>query len=341
MAQKRGFNLLVLRHYDKAISVVVLLALLVSLIVLTDSVVQRKEQKSKYEQNVLSMKAKVDHLDPQSTAPYDTALQNLHHPETVSPSANDAGLFVPQRRVWCVVCMKPIPIAATNCPFCGSEQHGTVVSDSEGKGIPDKWRLKYFNHPDARAEDHSRAEDDADGDGFSNLQEYLAGTDPRDPKDHPDLIALIRCKEVTSKPYRFVFTGASKMPGGKLQLTFNMKGADHTYFVKQGEEIEKTGLFYSNCVQKTEIVQDPRVGPTPVTRNEVQLFRPADGKTFVLKENDPHATMEQEVVFTLRSGDKTTEYHVSVDGTLELDGQKYRLAVNMSVDEKPVSVAQH
>jgi hypothetical protein len=53
--------------------------------------------------------------------------------------------------------------------------------DSDGDGIPDWWMLAYFNHPTGEAADNSLAGDDADGSGFSNLQDYLAGTDPLDP----------------------------------------------------------------------------------------------------------------------------------------------------------------
>jgi hypothetical protein len=49
---------------------------------------------------------------------------------------------------------------------------------SSGDGIPDWWRLAYFGHALAQAADNSRAADDADGDGASNIGEFLAGTDP-------------------------------------------------------------------------------------------------------------------------------------------------------------------
>lgn len=51
---------------------------------------------------------------------------------------------------------------------------------SGGDGIPDWWRLAYFDHPTGLAADLSRAGDDSDGDGATNLAEFLAGTSPLD-----------------------------------------------------------------------------------------------------------------------------------------------------------------
>ncbi|HOX57930.1 MAG TPA: alpha-amylase family glycosyl hydrolase [Candidatus Paceibacterota bacterium] len=51
---------------------------------------------------------------------------------------------------------------------------------SGNDSIPDWWRLAFFDHAIGQAEDFSRAGDDADGDGLSNLAEFVAGTNPRD-----------------------------------------------------------------------------------------------------------------------------------------------------------------
>jgi formylglycine-generating enzyme required for sulfatase activity len=43
---------------------------------------------------------------------------------------------------------------------------------SESDGLPDDWKIRYFKTTDVRADD------DADGDGVTNLEEYQYGTDP-------------------------------------------------------------------------------------------------------------------------------------------------------------------
>ncbi len=55
----------------------------------------------------------------------------------------------------------------------------TVTSTDNGSdGMPDAWMQFYFGHIDPRSNDRSRATDDNDGDGLTNLQEFLAGTSP-------------------------------------------------------------------------------------------------------------------------------------------------------------------
>jgi Tol biopolymer transport system component len=50
--------------------------------------------------------------------------------------------------------------------------------DSDGDGIPDWWTMQYFGHPTGQAGDLSRADDDADGDGLTNAEEFRSGTIP-------------------------------------------------------------------------------------------------------------------------------------------------------------------
>ncbi len=50
--------------------------------------------------------------------------------------------------------------------------------DGNGDGLPDAWQLQYFGCVTCPA---AAPGNDADGDGFSNLQKYLTGTDPTNP----------------------------------------------------------------------------------------------------------------------------------------------------------------
>ena len=75
-------------------------------------------------------------------------------------------------------------IVTNNVGTAVSQSATLIVSgvDTDGDGIPDSWMMQHFGHPTGLSIDRSRAQDDADGDGMTNFQEYLAGTDPLDPQ---------------------------------------------------------------------------------------------------------------------------------------------------------------
>lgn len=73
------------------------------------------------------------------------------------------------------------------------------ASDNDGDGLPDAWENFHFGSTSAPG---GGANQDPDGDGFTNLQEFRAGTNPRDPTS----VARITTTEVISTGVRISFT---------------------------------------------------------------------------------------------------------------------------------------
>jgi hypothetical protein len=66
----------------------------------------------------------------------------------------------------------------------------TVWQDQDGDGMPDWWMEKYFGNPLAEESNQSRAEDDADLDGMTNGEEWMAGTNPTNALSNLRIIAV-------------------------------------------------------------------------------------------------------------------------------------------------------
>lgn len=59
------------------------------------------------------------------------------------------------------------------------------VVDSDKDGLPDSWERQYFGDLSAKPDE------DPDGDGLSNFEEYAFGTDPTNPKSFVNLKAIV------------------------------------------------------------------------------------------------------------------------------------------------------
>lgn len=339
MALKTKLSLPFLRQYDKLIAVAVLIILLISLFYLTSAGSARKEEESNYERQLSGLKPASGAIPAMDLSDYEGAARLARSPlQLEMPQEQQSGFLTPERRVTCVnvACLKPIPFEAEVCPFCAAKQPpakpNTEGLDTDKDGIPDKVEVALGLNP----LDPSDAKGDLDGDGFTNLEEYLAKTDPKDPKSHPALVNLLRVKELRGKRLPLIFSGVNKMPDGKMQLVFNLVGVKaRTFWVREGEKIGDTGYVAG----KVEVKSEERVNPnmpgikTRVDVSTVVVKRLSDNKELTLKVNEVGKNTDVEAVLVLPLDN--SEYTVLENGTFKMRDETYRV---VSVDNAATSV---
>ena len=95
------------------------------------------------------------------------------------------------------------------------------VVDSDKDGMPDEWERGYgLNLRKA-----SDADEDKDGDGYTNLEEFKAGTDPTNPNSNPgDIEFLLRrytIKGISRETVSLIFMGYTQWKPEYLDLQIN------------------------------------------------------------------------------------------------------------------------
>ena len=329
---KIGTQSVVVEQYDKVLAVVVLMCLLLSLLWLTSSRERRQQEETAYQAALNALTPKPLEGTGFDMSVYSNALQQLVQPKQIALDAPDLGLFVPERRVWCVKCARPIPYAAETCPFCTEEQPklAAPVPDTDGDGMFDIWERQYGFDPF----DPNDADGDADGDGFTNRDEFLAKTDPRDALSHPPIDVLLRVKEVTEKRIELALRGKSGMPDGRVQCQFTQQG--RSFFIREGEAISNdffnTGFVLVTFTENYAKRPHPTLGEVTVETSFATIKRLADGQMFRLQMNE-EAFSETVAELVLPVDDST--YAVVAGGAFTLRDERYNV---ISVDSKTQTV---
>ena len=338
MPANTGFIVFIKRFYDKLIALAAVVILLVGIGTL---VIGRHRAAADQQAYVARLDALVPAhptLEPISLVGYSNALRHLASPYRIAiDPGRAAGFFVPESRVWCASrdCRKPIPVASTNCPVCQTPQPVDPITrkdyDGDGGGIPDQWENTYGLDP-LKADDDIK---DSDGDGFNNLAEFKADTDPLDPKSHPELLGLLRVEkiEVTKLPIKFM--AVTQMPNGyRIQVNVLEPGATQpsTYFVVTNQMIGKTDFKLLRYIETTER------RPSPVTKTlmdftvkKVEIGRGGKVITLGLGEDVSESDYKITFVQTLDG----TRFEVAGDGGFTLDGKQFRV---IAVDSQANSV---
>jgi len=340
VALKINSDLPIVRQYDKLIAVAVLVVLLISLFYLTNAGATRKQQESNYIRLLEEgLKPAAGNSQAMDMSAYEASARLARTPLQLSAlDGQKAGLLTPERRVVCVSapCQKPIPFESDVCPFCEAKQpippHRDPGLDSDKDGISDKVENALGLNP----LDPSDAKGDLDGDGFNNLEELAAKTEPKDPKSHPALVNLLRVRELRGKKMPLIFSNVNKMPDGKMQVVFNYVGANpRTYWIREGERIGDTDYVAGKVEVKFEERPNPLMPTNPkrVDVSTVVVKRKSDNKELTLRINESGQNTDVEAVIVLPIDN--TEYSVLENGTFKVREETYRV---VSVDSAATSV---
>ena len=100
--------------------------------------------------------------------------------------------------------------------------------------IPNAWLIQNnLDYANTRIKDL-----DVDGDGFNNLEEFKAKTNPQDPASAPPSFTKLKLVAFKPVPFRIVFKGDGGTDGKEFQINFkDLKGAARTQYKKLNEQI--------------------------------------------------------------------------------------------------------
>ena len=79
---------------------------------------------------------------------------------------------------------------------------------------------------------------DADGDGFTNLEELQGSSNPTDAAETPPAPAKLRIAQVRMNPFKLRFLGVSKISDTDVRYQLNLRTLERTYFPRMNEEVE-------------------------------------------------------------------------------------------------------
>ncbi len=265
-------------HYEKAILMVVLLILFISCVFLLQQI-QTDKETAALNLSRIGWKGSVVAL--QDTISFENILSEARA-AAASSLAVSPRTTVSELRVACVKCGRPIPHEALECPFCLGVQPPIVnidTLDTDKDGVPDKIELAWGLNP----QDPSDANGDLDSDGFTNLEEFSASTDPKNSASLPDPIVKLRVAGIKPVPFYLRFVSTSQFADGSIRFQLNLQTLERTYFVKLGDVV----LGYK--VEKYE--PEAKAGET------LTMVRQSDKRNVVLVKGRPVTEQELAIRF--------------------------------------------
>ena len=225
------------------------------------------------------------------------AAEKLHQPPQWIFGGR-SGLFVPEKHF----------IGANGLP-------ATLQTTMVHPPVPNEW-LEQFGLP---IQDADVLEQDPDGDGFTNLDEWAGHTNPIDRNSHPDYLSKLKLKSYSQEPFRLVF---SSWVGDTFAInTIDLK--QPTQFLKVGDMVAGTQFKIAKFEEK---YQRNQYG-TDVDVSEVTLQHQETGEQLKLIKEQVAISPESVATFVYSWGGRQ-EFEVRKDQEFSLKPQeqiKYKL----------------
>src|SRR6266496_1569245 len=213
-------------------------------------------------------------------------------------SHEPSGLFVPEKHF----------IDANGLP-------ATLKTTMVHPPVPNEW-LEQFGLPIADAD---VLEQDPDGDGFTNLDEWLGHTNPTDGNSHPEYYTKLKLKSATEEPFRLVF---SSWVGDTYAInTIDLK--QPTQFLKVRGSIKGTRFKIVKFLEKYQ----PNKYGTNVDVSELTLEQVETKQQLTLVKEKVAMSPESVATFVYTWGGRQ-EFQVRKDQEFSLKPQvqiKYKL----------------
>ncbi len=274
--------------------------------------------------------------------PYDIILKENENPSRIDEPAETLGSFLAsEKRVFCEQgddtehksCGKPMPADLKVCPFCKTRQPEEKKQDldSDGDGIPDEWEKAHGMNP----LDPNDISGDLDGDGYTNLEEFEAQTDPQDPASHPDDLESLKLQlPLKETRLSFYLESDKSVPyNGSWLLYFRddtkktgygTKGVSFSVMV--GRDIGDTGYVLESFEKKSKqkSIKGGKGMERSVDASVATIVRKADKKAVRIVAGVKHTPVDTQAKLVFTRGE-TQEFDVVAGDEIDLKGTKYKV----------------
>lgn len=183
-------------------------------------------------------------------------------------------------------------------------------TDTDHDGMPNEWEIRYGLDP----ANPSDAQTDLDRDNYSNLDEYIGGSDPADSNSFPGAIKL-RIIKIYRRSIQVNFFGYIQLPDESYQVQINWAG--RTFFLKVGQKIR--GFTISEFTPSIELKYNAAIGAEQQTDSSFIKIQKANESPITLVigkpsfEKEPYASIKDMItrkIYSVHAGSKIKGYKV-------------------------------